>query len=87
MIFWQLKFTLNIIIYSRTKYIYFFQFWNLVPDVFYSFSIALLLALGVEGPFRRLEKYFLTKRVPTVSKHEKVSNSCDANSEETKKNY
>ena len=43
------------------------QFWDYIPDVAYTFFLALLLALTVEGPFRRIEKRFIMKRVEKVA--------------------
>ncbi|KAJ8667286.1 hypothetical protein QAD02_008948 [Eretmocerus hayati] len=49
--------------------------WDFIPDVFYSFSLALLIAIGIEGPFRRMEKCFImrqdgkSKRNTTLTKH------------------
>ncbi|KAL7288472.1 hypothetical protein TKK_0017553 [Trichogramma kaykai] len=36
--------------------------WDFVPDVVYSFSLALLIAIGIEGPFRKMEKHFIMRR-------------------------
>lgn len=60
-----------------------FQFWDFIPDVVYSFSLALLIAIGIEGPFRKMEKYFIVKRkkVPKSESDESNKNA----SEELKK--
>ncbi|OXU23528.1 hypothetical protein TSAR_011893 [Trichomalopsis sarcophagae] len=41
-------------------------FWDSIPDVVCSFSLALLIAIGIEGPFRKLEKYFIVKRSKNI---------------------
>lgn len=40
--------------------------WDYVPDVAFTFAVSLLLALVVEGPFRRLEKRFILRTAKTV---------------------
>ncbi|XP_011495184.1 PREDICTED: nose resistant to fluoxetine protein 6-like [Ceratosolen solmsi marchali] len=42
--------------------------WDFVPDVIFSFLIALLIAIGIEGPFRKIEKHFISKRIKGSSK-------------------
>ncbi|XP_043289880.1 nose resistant to fluoxetine protein 6-like [Venturia canescens] len=37
--------------------------WDYIPDVAFTFFLALLISLVVEGPFRRIEKRFILKRV------------------------
>ncbi|XP_046423522.1 nose resistant to fluoxetine protein 6-like [Neodiprion fabricii] len=44
--------------------------WELVPDMFYTFGISLLLSVFVEGPIRKMEKFILTKRPSRCSSEE-----------------
>ncbi|XP_015121190.1 nose resistant to fluoxetine protein 6 [Diachasma alloeum] len=37
-------------------------FWDFVPDVVLTFSLSLIVALVIEGPFRKIEKVFINKR-------------------------
>ncbi|XP_014215126.1 nose resistant to fluoxetine protein 6-like [Copidosoma floridanum] len=48
-------------------------FWDFVSDVVYSFSLALLIAIGIEGPFRKLEKHFITQRSSKLPKKARAS--------------
>ncbi|XP_011309808.1 nose resistant to fluoxetine protein 6 [Fopius arisanus] len=38
-------------------------FWDFVPDVVLTFTLSLIVALVIEGPFRKIEKIFISRRI------------------------
>ncbi|KAJ8668165.1 hypothetical protein QAD02_009828 [Eretmocerus hayati] len=40
----------------------FMMMWNLIPDLILAYLIAFFIAMGIEYPFRTMEKYFIPKK-------------------------
>ncbi|XP_012257252.2 nose resistant to fluoxetine protein 6-like [Athalia rosae] len=51
-------------------------FWDLVPDLAYTFGLSLLLSIAVEGPIRKIEMFLLTKRSSSRDATERSSVDC-----------
>ncbi|XP_066586276.1 nose resistant to fluoxetine protein 6-like [Prorops nasuta] len=47
------------------------MFWDFIPDVFYSFFLAFLCAIGIEGPFRKIEQRLLRKKAVKSEEQER----------------